>query len=129
MKQRFFAILLALALLLSGCAAQKSEPSADILATTAPVAQIVGAITAGTDLTVATLISEPVSCVHDYALSVDQMRAVEQAMRACGGSAYYNTHELSRLYRDALAGLFQPSDQESLHAAWANLILGPIEKA
>lgn len=62
-----------------GCAAQKSEPSADILATTAPVAQIVGAITAGTDLTVATLISEPVSCVHDYALSVDQMRAVEQA--------------------------------------------------
>ena len=79
MKQRFFSILLALALLLSGCAAQKSKPSADILATTAPVAQIVGAITAGTDLTVATLISEPVSCVHDYALSVDQMRAVEQA--------------------------------------------------
>ena len=79
MKQRIFAILLALALLLSGCAAQKSKPSADILATTAPVAQIVGAITAGTDLTVATLISEPVSCVHDYALSVDQMRAVEQA--------------------------------------------------
>ena len=57
------------------------------------------------------------------------LRAVEQAMRACGGSAYYNTHELSRLYRDALAGLFQPSEQESLHAAWANLILGPIEKA
>jgi len=57
------------------------------------------------------------------------LRAVDQAMRACGGSAYYNTHELSRLYRDALAGLFQPSDQESLHAAWANLILGPIEKA
>ena len=57
------------------------------------------------------------------------LRAVEQAMRACGDSAYYNTHELSRLYRDALAGLFQPSDQESLHAAWANLILGPIEKA
>ena len=57
------------------------------------------------------------------------LRAVEQAMRACGGSAYYNSHELSRLYRDALAGLFQPSDQESLHAAWANLILGPIEKA
>ncbi len=79
MKQRIFAILLALALLLSGCAAQKSEPSADILATTAPVAQIVGAVTAGSGLTVATLISEPVSCVHDYALSVDQMRAVEQA--------------------------------------------------
>ncbi|WP_165216811.1 acyl-CoA dehydrogenase family protein [Schaalia sp. ZJ1691] len=56
------------------------------------------------------------------------LRAVEQAIRACGGSSYYNSHELSRLYRDALAGLFQPSDQESLHGAWANVILGPIEK-
>lgn len=79
MKQRIFSILLVLALLLSGCAAQKNEPTADILATTAPMAQIVGAITSGTDLTVATLISEPVSCVHDYTLSVDQMRAVESA--------------------------------------------------
>ena len=79
MKQRIFAILLALALLLSGCAAQTGAPSADILATTAPVAQIVGAVTAGSGLTVATLISEPVSCVHDYSLSVDQMRAVESA--------------------------------------------------
>lgn len=26
-------------------------------------------------------------------------------------------------------GLFQPSDQESLRAAWAHLVLGPIEKA
>lgn len=79
MKQRIFAILLALALLLSGCAAQKSEPSADILATTAPMAQLVRAVTAGSGLTVATLISEPVSCVHDYTLSVEQMRAVESA--------------------------------------------------
>lgn len=56
------------------------------------------------------------------------LTAVEQAIRACGGSSYYATHELSRLYRDALAGLFQPSDQESLHAAWANAVLGPVEK-
>ena len=56
------------------------------------------------------------------------LRAVEQAIRACGGSSYYNRHELSRLYRDAFAGLFQPSDQESLHGAWANVVLGPIEK-
>lgn len=51
---------------------------------------------------------------------------VNQAIRACGGSSYYASHELSRLYRDVLAGLFQPSDQESLHAAWANVILGPV---
>lgn len=54
--------------------------------------------------------------------------AVEQCIRACGGSSYYSGHELSRLYRDVLAGLFQPSDQESLHGAWASVILGPIEK-
>lgn len=56
------------------------------------------------------------------------LRAVEQALRACGGSSYYTTHELSRLYRDAVAGIFQPSDQESLHGAWANVVLGPIDK-
>ncbi len=54
--------------------------------------------------------------------------SVEKAIRACGGRSYYNSHELSRLYRDVLAGLFQPSDDESTHAAWANVVLGPIEK-
>lgn len=72
-------MILALVLLFSGCAAQQGAQSPDILATTAPLAQLVRAIVDGTDLTVATLISEPVSCVHDYALSVEQMRAVETA--------------------------------------------------
>ena len=54
--------------------------------------------------------------------------AVDQAIRACGGSSYSNSHELSRLYRDVLAGLFQPSDQESLHGAWANVVLGPVSR-
>ena len=48
-------------------------------ATTAPVAQMVSAIVEGSGLTVATLISEPVSCLHDYSLSVAQMETVEQA--------------------------------------------------
>lgn len=50
--------------------------------------------------------------------------AVEQAVRSMGGSSYYNSQEMSRLYRDVLAGLFQPSDQESLHSAWASVVLG-----
>ncbi|MCI1676315.1 MAG: acyl-CoA/acyl-ACP dehydrogenase [Ancrocorticia sp.] len=57
------------------------------------------------------------------------LRAVEQAIRACGGSSYFNRNELSRLYRDVVAGIFQPSDQESLHGAWANLLLGPVRDA
>lgn len=50
--------------------------------------------------------------------------AVEQAIRSMGGSSYYQDQEISRLYRDVLAGLFQPSDQESLHGAWAKVVLG-----
>lgn len=56
------------------------------------------------------------------------LRAVEQALRSSGGASYFQGNELSRLYRDVVAGLFQPSDQESLHAAWANVVLGPIER-
>lgn len=54
------------------------------------------------------------------------LRVVEQAVRASGGSSYYNRSELSRLYRDVLAGLFHPSDDESVHTAWANVLLGPV---
>lgn len=54
-------------------------------------------------------------------------RAVEEIVRASGGRSYFNSQELSRLLRDVYAGLFQPSDQESLHDAWANMLLGPID--
>lgn len=53
--------------------------------------------------------------------------AVEQIVRASGGRSYYNDQELSRLLRDVYAGLFQPSDQESLHNAWATTLLGPLQ--
>ena len=55
------------------------------------------------------------------------IKVVEEMVRASGGRSYYNDTELSRLLRDVYAGLFQPSDQESLHDAWASLLLGPIE--
>lgn len=55
------------------------------------------------------------------------IKTVEEMVRASGGRSYYNDTELSRLLRDVYAGLFQPSDQESLHDAWASLLLGPIE--
>ncbi|MFD2839709.1 acyl-CoA dehydrogenase family protein [Populibacterium corticicola] len=55
------------------------------------------------------------------------LRTVEKAVRVSGGSSYFNRSELSRLYRDVLAGLFHPSDDESVHSAWANALLGPVE--
>ena len=55
------------------------------------------------------------------------LHAVTEIVRACGGRAYYNDQELARLLRDVHAGLFQPSDQESLHNAWATVLLGPLK--
>ncbi|GAA4418402.1 acyl-CoA dehydrogenase family protein [Georgenia halophila] len=51
---------------------------------------------------------------------------VTKAVRVSGGGMYSNSNELSRLYRDVLAGLFHPSDDESVHGAWANALLGPV---
>jgi alkylation response protein AidB-like acyl-CoA dehydrogenase len=60
--------------------------------------------------------------------SVDVARSVvETAIRVSGGSAYSADTELSRLYRDALAGLFHPSDPESAHATVATNLLGALE--
>ncbi|WP_159501688.1 acyl-CoA dehydrogenase family protein [Microbacterium sp. 18062] len=54
-------------------------------------------------------------------------RIVDEAILVAGGSAYFADHELGRLYRDVLAGLFHPSDPESAHAAAATAWLGPLE--
>ncbi|CAL4860242.1 Putative acyl-CoA dehydrogenase YdbM [Microbacterium sp. MM2322] len=52
---------------------------------------------------------------------------VDEAMLVAGGSSFFTRNELSRLYRDVLAGMFHPSDPESVHSALANAWLGPVE--
>lgn len=79
MKKRIFTGILTLLLLLCGCAKQEEPAAVDVLATTEPVFEIVTALLEGTELQSGLLISESVSCLHDYALSVAQMKAVEQA--------------------------------------------------
>ena len=51
---------------------------------------------------------------------------VDDAILVSGGSSYFSSSELSRLYRDVLAGLFHPSDPESAHATVASAWLGPV---
>jgi alkylation response protein AidB-like acyl-CoA dehydrogenase len=51
---------------------------------------------------------------------------VDQAMRAAGGGGY-RTGELSRLQRDVLAGIYHPSDTESVHSTVASNLLGPVD--
>ncbi|ASR54584.1 acyl-CoA dehydrogenase family protein [Cellulomonas sp. CW35] len=54
-------------------------------------------------------------------------QVVELALRASGGGSYFSGNELGRLYRDVLAGIFHPSDDESAHATVATSVLGPPE--
>ena len=53
---------------------------------------------------------------------------VDLAIRVSGGSSYFRGSELERLYRDVLAGMFHPSDDESAHNTIANAWLGPLEE-
>ena len=59
-----------------GCSA---APEAQVAATTLPVYEFTSRICEGTDISVARLVTESVSCLHDYALNVRQVRAVEAA--------------------------------------------------
>ncbi|MEZ2391587.1 acyl-CoA dehydrogenase family protein [bacterium RCC_150] len=52
---------------------------------------------------------------------------VDVAIRVSGGSSYFRGSELERLYRDVLAGVFHPSNDESAHATVASAWLGPLE--
>ncbi|MDO4919761.1 acyl-CoA dehydrogenase family protein [Kocuria sp.] len=53
-------------------------------------------------------------------------QVVDLALRASGGAQYRSGSELERLYRDVLAGMYHPSDEESVHAATATSLLGPV---
>lgn len=75
--KRLFALLGVILLLLSGCAVR--QESATIAATTRPVYEFTLRLCKGTDITVTRLVTEPVSCLHDYSLNVSQVRSVEAA--------------------------------------------------
>ncbi len=52
---------------------------------------------------------------------------VDLIIRVSGGGTYFAGNELGRLYRDVLAGMFHPSDDESAHSTIANAWLGPVD--
>ena len=69
-------IVIFLCILLTGCS---GEAPAQVAATTLPVYEFTCRITAGTGITVTRLVTESVSCLHDYSLNVRQVKAVEAA--------------------------------------------------
>lgn len=70
-------LFILVAALLAGCGAK--EPQAQIAATTLPVYELTSHLCDGTTLTVTQLVTEAVSCLHDYSLNVRQVRAAEAA--------------------------------------------------
>ena len=78
MKQfRIIFAAMLLMFLFSGCGAQTEIP--EIAATTLPVYEFTSRLCDGTDLTVGQLITDNVSCLHDYSLNVRQVRTAEAA--------------------------------------------------
>ena len=74
--KRIFILFLLFCFLLSGCGQQGS---ADIAATTLPVYEFTARLCQGTGITVTRLVTESVSCLHDYSLNVRQVKAAESA--------------------------------------------------
>lgn len=75
MKKNLILFLL-LCLFLTGCS---REPASQIAATTLPVYEFTSLLCDGTPLTVTQLVTEQVSCLHDYTLNVRQVKAAEAA--------------------------------------------------
>lgn len=61
---------------LAGCAPAEQ---AQVAATTLPVYQFTSMLCQGTNISVTRLVTENVSCLHDYSLTVRQMKAIEGA--------------------------------------------------
>ena len=74
------ALLLALLLVaasFAGCGS--TAPQNQVAATTPPVYYFADAITKDSGISVTSLITEPVSCLHDYTLNIEQVKTAESA--------------------------------------------------
>ena len=70
-------LLLILSLLFFPGCSSNAQP--EIVASTLPIYEFTAALCDGTNITVSQLVTEEVSCLHDYTLQVTQMRNVESA--------------------------------------------------
>ena len=77
MRRKILLFIILIVLFLSGCTT--ATPQAQIAATTLPVYEFTARLCEGTDLTVTQLVTESVSCLHDYSLNVRQVRSAEAA--------------------------------------------------
>lgn len=78
---RLIGVILTICLLLGGCGSAASESQGDkVLATTYPMYYLCCRLTEGVEnVTVEALITEEVSCLHDYTVTTTQMRMIDGA--------------------------------------------------
>ena len=76
---RYLALLILPMLLLTWLPGCTATETADLAATTLPVYEFSTWLCQNTDLTVARVVNESVSCLHDYTLRADQMRTIQGA--------------------------------------------------
>lgn len=75
-KLTLFIILIWIVSLCFGCS---SREEVDIAATTLPVYEFTSLLCQGTDITIGRVVTESISCLHDYTLQVGQMQMIESA--------------------------------------------------
>ena len=81
MRKKIFSLLLALTLVLASCTQRQPEhQDLHILCTTYPLYLFTTAVTEGAEnVEVSLLVNSQTSCLHDYTLTVADMKAIEGA--------------------------------------------------
>lgn len=72
-------LVVALVIVIFLCSCSSTPETAQVAATTLPVYEFTATICEGTPISVTQLVTETVSCLHDYSLNVRQVRAAESA--------------------------------------------------
>lgn len=104
--KKLLVFLILFAAVLTGCTQPETAP---VAATTLPVWEFTQRLCEGTGISVARLVTENVSCLHDYTVQVPQMQTVEAAdMVVCSGAGLESflediLHEAKKV--DASAGI------------------------
>ena len=110
-------LFLILCLAMAGCADTAS--AAQIAATTLPVYEFTSMLCTGTPVTVTQLVTEQVSCLHDYSLNVRQVKAAESAelivISGAGLEEFLDDVLNNRNILDASAGLELLCPEEKGH--------------
>ncbi len=130
------AIVLAAAMLLCWLPGCTGAQPAQIAATTLPVYQFTSFLCDGTGITVTQLVTESVSCLHDYSLSVSQVKAVEAAdavvTSGAGLEAFMEDILSGRRVIDASAGIelmescYEEGHEGHHHEADPHIWLSPV---